>query len=147
MNYHYLDKNIEKDNLILPKSDKINPFLLKNNNSELLKAIDFIDSDEKFLYIHGFMGTGKRQFINYLTEFTDKETIILEYYCKAATVCDDILLHFNDVIDNNTELKTTHLNAKITTLSARFQQNIFSIKKPFLIILHYLYCGNESMIV
>lgn len=136
MNYHYLDSTIEKDELILPNSDKINPFLLKNNNSEALKAIDFINSEAKFLYIHGFMGTGKRQFINYLTEFIDKEVIILEYYCKAATVCDDILLHFNDIIDNNSISKAVNLNVKITTLGNRFLQNIESIKKPFLIILH-----------
>lgn len=136
MNYHYLDSTIEKDELILPRSDKINPFLLKNNGPEILKAIDFIDSEEKFLYIHGFMGTGKRQFINYLTNFINKEVIILEYYCKAATVCDDILLHFNDVIDNFSDLKPVDLNAKITTLNVRFQKNITSIKKPFLIILH-----------
>ena len=49
MNYHYLDSTIEKDELILPRSDKINPFLLKNNGPEILKAIDFIDSEEKFL--------------------------------------------------------------------------------------------------
>ena len=64
MNYRFLESTIEKDELILPNSDKINPFLLKNNNSEILKAIDFINSEDKFLYIHGFMGTGKRQFIN-----------------------------------------------------------------------------------
>ena len=58
-------------------------------------------SKEKFLYIHGFMGTGKRQFINYICEFLDKDVIKLEYYCKAATVCDDILLSFNSFIDNN----------------------------------------------
>lgn len=136
MNYHYLDSTISKEELILPKSDKINPFLLKNNNSEILKAIDFIDSNEKFLYVHGFMGTGKRQFINYITNFIDRDVIVLEYYCKAATVCDDILLHFNDIINNFSELKKVDLNAKITTLNVRFQKNITSVSKPFLIILH-----------
>ena len=136
MKYCYLDSTIEKDELILPKSDKINPFLLKNNNQEILKAIDFIDSNEKFLYVHGFMGTGKRQFINYLTNFINKDVIVLEYFCKAATVCDDILLCFNDIIDSYSESKTTSLNAKITTLNVRFQNNIISNPKAFLIILH-----------
>ena len=117
MDYDFLDKAIEKENLILPNSDKINPFLLKNNNSDVIKAIDFIASKEKFLYIHGFMGTGKRQFVNYICDFVDKDVIVLEYYCKAATVCDDILLHFNDVIDNFSDLKPVDLNAKITTIA------------------------------
>ena len=75
MEYEFLDHSIEKDNIVLPNSDKINPFLLKNNYADIIKAIDFISSDEKFLYIHGFMGTGKRQFINYITEFLNKDVI------------------------------------------------------------------------
>ena len=138
MDYEFLDSSIERENLILPNSDKINPFLLKNNNLDIIKAVDFIASEEKFLYIHGFMGTGKRQFINYICEFLSKDVIKLEYYCKAATVCDDILLAFNEIIDSNSISKAINLNAKITTLGVRFQQNISSIKKPFLIILHSL---------
>lgn len=138
MEYEFLDHSIEKDNIILPNSDKINPFLLKNNYADIFKAIDFVASDEKFLYIHGFMGTGKRQFINYITEFLSKDVIKLEYYCKNATVCDDILLAFSDIIDNLSISKAVNLNAKITTLNVKFQQQISSIKKPFLIILHSL---------
>lgn len=138
MDYEFLDRSIEKDNIILPNSDKINPFLLKNNYADIIKAIDFISSDEKFLYIHGFMGTGKRQFINYITEFLNKDVIKLEYYCKNATVCDDILLAFSDILDNLSISKAVNLNAKITTLNVKFQQQISSIKKPFLIILHSL---------
>ena len=99
MNYKFLDTSIDNDNLILLKSEKINPILIKNHRTEIIKAIDFIDSDEKFLYIHGFMGTGKRQFLNYLCEFVSSDVIKLEYYCKPATVCDDILLAFTEVID------------------------------------------------
>ena len=136
MDYEFLDKSIEQDNIILPNSDKINPFLLRNNHAEVVKAVDFIHSKEKFLYVHGFMGTGKRQFINYLCEFLNNDVIKLEYYCKQATVCDDILLDFGEKIDKNSISKAINLNAKITTLGVKFQQQITSIKKPFLIILH-----------
>lgn len=136
MDYSFLDSSIDKDNIILPACDKINPILLKNNYADIIKAVDFIASDEKFLYIHGFMGTGKRQFINYICEFLNRDVIKLEYYCKEATVCDDILLDFNDKIDSNYISKAVNLNAKITTLGVKFHQNISSIKKPFLIILH-----------
>jgi hypothetical protein len=104
----------------------------------MVKAIDFIDSEEKFLYVHGFLGTGKRQFINYLSEFLNPDVIKLEYYCKQGTVCDDILLSFCDVIDNLAISKIVNLNSKITTLPVKIQQQISSIKKPFLIILHSL---------
>ena len=136
MNYEFIDKSIQKDNTILPNSDKINPFLLRNNYSDILKAVDFIASKEKFLYIHGFMGTGKRQFINYICEFIDQEVIKLEYYCKESTVCDDILLTFTEIIDQLTISKAINYNTKITTLNVKLQQQISSIKKPFLIVLH-----------
>ena len=124
MDYEFLNSSIEKDNIILPNSDKINSFLLKNNYSEIIKAIDFISSEEKFLYIHGFLGTGKRQFINYVSEFLNKDVIKLEYYCKEATVCDDILLTFNEYIDNLSISKAVNFNAKITTLNVKFKQLI-----------------------
>ena len=138
MDYNFFNNSITVDSLILPSSDKINPVLLKNHEQELIKAIDFIASDEKFLYIHGFMGTGKRQFINYISEFVSPDVIKLEYYCKPATVCDDILLAFTDIIETNSLSKAINLNAKITTLATKLQQQISSIKKPFLIILHSL---------
>ena len=92
MEYKFLDGRIEQYDSVLPNSDKIHPVLLKNNHDEIVKAIDFIASNGKFLYIHGFMGTGKRQFVNYACEFLSKDVIKLEYYCRNSTVCDDILL-------------------------------------------------------
>ena len=46
MNYNFLDSTVEEENIILPDSDKINPFLLKNNYADLIKAVDFFTSDE-----------------------------------------------------------------------------------------------------
>ena len=128
MDYEFLSSSIEKDNIILPNSDKINPFLLKNNYSEIIKAVDFIASEEKFLYLHGFLGTGKRQFVNYICEFLNNDVIKLEYYCKESTVCDDILLTFSEIIDNQSISKAVNLNAKITSLGLKFKQQISSIK-------------------
>lgn len=136
MDYEFLDSSIDRENVVLSESNKINPFLLKNNHNDVLKAIDFIASKEKFLYVHGFLGTGKRQFINYVCEFLNKDVIKLEYYCKESTVCDDILLTFNEIIEQSSMAKAVNLNAKITTLGVKFSQQISSIKKPFVIILH-----------
>ena len=132
----FLKNSFDLESVVLPASDKINPFLLKNNESEIRKALEFIASDEKFLYVHGFMGTGKRQFINYVCEFLDKDVIKLEYYCKEATVCDDILLSFNEEIEKASGAKGVNINAKITTLGVKFQQYISEIKKPVIVILH-----------
>ena len=136
MDYKYLDNSIDLGNLKLHDSDCINEFLLKNNNTEILKAIDFLNNDSKFLYIHGFLGTGKRQFINYVCEYLDKDVIKLEYYCKSSTVCDDVLLSFINTIEKNSMSKVVNLNAKITTLQVKLNQYISAIKKPFIIIIH-----------
>lgn len=135
MDYKFLD-DINTENISLPESSKINTFLLKNNYDDAVKALDFFTSDEKFLYIHGFLGTGKRQFINYISDFLNKEVIKLEYYCKPSTVCDDILLNFIDILEKNSLSKVVNHTAKITTLGVKLQQYISSIKKPFVIILH-----------
>ena len=79
---------------------------------------------------------GKRQYINYINEFISNDVIKLEYYCKEATVCDDILLNFNEIIEQKSISKAVNFNTKITTLNVKFQQQITAIKKPFLIILH-----------
>ena len=136
MDYKFLDSSIDVENIVLEDNDKINTFLKKNSEAEIKKAIDFIDSDETLLHIHGFLGTGKRQFINYVADFFSKNTIKLEYYCKASTVCDDILLSFIDIIEKNSISKVVNLNAKVTTLAVKFQQYLSSIKRPFVIILH-----------
>lgn len=112
MDYNFLNSSFDTENINLPDSGCINSFLLKNNRTEIIKALDFLSSDENLLYIHGFLGTGKRQFINYISEFFNQDVIKLEYYCKAATVCDDILLSFIDIIEKNTLSKAINLNAK-----------------------------------
>ncbi len=144
MDYNYLNNSINIDNIKLPESEKINSYLLKNNNSEIIKGLQFFSSEEKFLQIHGFVGTGKRQYINYVSEFLSNDVIKLEYYCKESTVCDDILLAFSEIIEKSSFSKAISVNAKITTLNVRFLQQISSIKKPFLIVLHSLDIINDK---
>lgn len=135
MDYKFLD-NINTEEINLSSSMKIDNILLKNHYSEIVKALDFFVNDGKLLYIHGFLGTGKRQFINYITDFLNKDVIKLEYHCKMSTVCDDILLSFIDQIEKNSISKAIIHTAKITTLNVKFQQYISAIKKPFVIVIH-----------
>ena len=135
MEYNFLDSGLNIKDITLNDSDKINHYLLKNHNVDVMKALDFFADNGKLLYIHGFLGTGKRQFINYVLDFLDKDIITLKYFCKQATVCDDILLSFIDTIEKNALSKAVSHTAKITTLGVKFEQYLSSIKKPFLIIL------------
>ena len=136
MDYRYLNSEFNTDDVILPDSDRINHFLLNNHYADAVKALDFLATEGKLLYIHGFLGTGKRQFINYVTGFLSSDVIKLEYHCKASTVCDDLLLNFIDTIEKNPMSKAIAQTSKISTLSVKFKQYINSIKKPFIIILH-----------
>ena len=135
MQYNYLNEKINMENVVLPDSSRINHYLLKNNNAEIIKALNFLADESKFLYIHGFLGTGKRQFINYISDFFGKEVIKLRYICKPSTVCDDILLSFIDTVEKHTLSKAVNHTAKIATLAVKLGQYISSIKKPFVIIL------------
>ena len=101
MNYNFLDSSIDVENFVLPSSKNITPILLKNNNLEVVKALKFLCSTNKILNVHGFLGTGKRQFINYFSEFIAKDVVKLNYYCKAATVCDDIQIALINYLENN----------------------------------------------
>ena len=69
MEYKFLDSSIDINEFISKESYKIDKFLLKHLSAEIFKAVDFLNAEEKFLYIHGFLGTGKRQFINYITVY------------------------------------------------------------------------------
>ena len=39
----FLKNSFDVESSVLPESDKINPFLLKNNEAEVHKALDFIE--------------------------------------------------------------------------------------------------------
>ncbi|MCQ2738724.1 MAG: tetratricopeptide repeat protein [bacterium] len=136
MEYKYLNDSLNIDADLLPESTTINRHILKNCKNEIIKILEFFNSKEKILNIHGFIGTGKRQLINYVCEFLNKDVISLEYYCKESTVNDDILLAFTEEIQKHAISKIVSLNAKLTTLGVKFQKQISSIKKPFIIILH-----------
>ena len=136
MEYNFLSSDVDIENISLPESEKINSFLLKNNYADIIKAVDFFSTEGKLLYVHGFLGTGKRQFINYICEFLNKDVIKLEYYCKESTVCDDILLSFIDTIEKFSISKAINFSTKVTTLNVKLLQYISSIKKPYVIVLH-----------
>ena len=144
MEYKFLSDIANTKEFYLPNSSKINQFILKSNNSEILKSIDFFSTEEKTLYIHGFTGTGKRQIINYILDFLESDVIKLQYYCKPSTVCDDILLSFIEIIENLPISKAVNVNTKIATLGVKLQQYVSSIKKPFVIVLNSFDDINEK---
>ena len=138
MQYIYTDISEISNDYNLHESKNIDSCLLKNNYSDIIKAIEFLNSDEKYLYIHGFMGTGKRQFVSYLCEYLTREVIVLDYYCKESTVCDDIMLSFIDRIEKFSPAGNMNLNTKIATLTIKFQKIVSTLRKPILVILHSL---------
>ena len=51
MEYNFLDSSVDTENINLPEAGCINKFLLKNNYAEIIKAVDFFNSDDILLYI------------------------------------------------------------------------------------------------
>ena len=54
MEYNYLNHSLDLTEESLPESSKINIFLQKNHLVDIKKALEFLGSESKFLYIHGF---------------------------------------------------------------------------------------------
>lgn len=136
MQYKFLNIFLDQKELLAQSKDKINPFLLENNSSQIEKIYTFYKSNINLLYVNGFLGTGKAKVVDYSLSFLSAETIVLKYNCFNSTVLDDILLSFFTEF-KNLSAQNIILEPKIKT--ENFTQKINSyfsqIEKPFVIIL------------
>lgn len=136
MQYKFFNIFLDQKELLAQSKDKINPFLLENNSSQVEKIYAFYKSNVNLLYVNGFLGTGKAKIVDYSLSFLSSETIVLKYNCFNSTVLDDILLSFFTEF-KNLSAQNIILEPKIKT--ENFTQKINSyfsqIEKPFVIIL------------
>lgn len=140
MQYQFLNIFLDpKDLLYQAKNeayDKINHFLLENNESQLGKIYEFYKSNKNLLYVNGFLGTGKAEIVNYSTSFLSPDTVVLKYNCFNSTVLDDILLSF---FSEFKKLSSQNIISEPKVRTENFTQKINSyfaqIEKPFVIIL------------
>lgn len=136
MKYNFLNIFLDPKDLFEQAKSDINPFLLLNNTTKIEKIYEFYKSNSSFLYVSGFIGTGKAKIVDYSLGFLSTEAIVLKFNCFNSTVLDDILLSFFHEFKNLTsqniisepKIKTENFTQKINSY---FSQ----IEKPFVIVL------------
>ncbi len=137
MKYQFLNFFLEKKDLLKQNSEVIDPFVLENNKENLENIYDFYGSEKPILFVNGFMGTGKKQVVNYSLNFLSKEAIVLWYNCFETTILDDILLcFFNEFKKLQTQGIISGLKVKTENFTAKINAYFTSIEKPFVIVLN-----------
>lgn len=92
MSGNFIEKPIDlKD---LPKGCPVDPCLLENNEKQISKFCEFLQSDKKLLLVNGFRGSGKTQIVNFVTDFLKPDVIFLHYTCLETSTVDDMFLAF-----------------------------------------------------
>ena len=137
MKYQFLNFFLEKKDLLKQNSEVIDPFVLENNKENLENIYDFYGSEKPILFVNGFMGTGKKEVVNYSLNFLSKEAIVLWYNCFETTILDDILLcFFNEFKKLQTQGVISGLKVKTENFTAKINAYFTSIEKPFVIVLN-----------
>ncbi len=132
---NFINSNVDKNNIENIKSTHISTFLQENNKSELKKIYDFYSSTQSLLLLTGFGGTGKRLIIEHSEGFLASNVLRLEFDCKAATVCDDILLYFIDIMQKTPEAKKI-FSPKIENFAKTLNRYIGVSSFPILIFIN-----------
>ena len=132
---NFINSNVNKNNIDNIKSTHISTFLQENNKSELKKIYDFYSSNQSLLLLTGFGGTGKRLIIEHSEGFLASNVLRLEFDCKAATVCDDILLYFIDIMQKTPEAKKI-FSPKIENFAKTLNRYIGVSSFPILIFIN-----------
>lgn len=131
----FINDKINRDDVANIKSTHISTFLQANNTSELKKIYDFYMSSQRLLVLTGFGGTGKRLLIEHSMGFLAPNVLRLEYDCKSATVCDDILLNFIDVMQKTSDVKKL-VTPKIENFVKTFSRYVSICNFPIVIFIN-----------
>ena len=89
---NFLSINSNYNDFLSRPSSDIDKYLLENNNRVLSKLYGFLQKSESLLVLTGFQGTGKKQLINHLLNYVDKDVESFKFYCSNSTTLDDLLL-------------------------------------------------------
>ncbi len=132
----FVNSNINKNDIVNIKSTHISTFLQENNITELKKIYDFYAAPEQsILLLTGFGGTGKRLIIEHSEGFLAPNVLRVEFDCKAATVCDDILMHFIDIMQKTPDAKKI-FSPKIENFAKTLNRYISVSSFPILIFIN-----------
>ena len=131
----FVNNNINKNDIVNIKSTHISTFLQENSITELKKIYDFYASEQSILLLTGFGGTGKRLIIEHSEGFLAPNVLRVGFDCKAATVCDDILMHFIEVMQKTPDAKKI-FSPKIENFAKTLNRYISVSTFPVLIFIN-----------
>ena len=132
---NFVNSNINKDNIANIKSTHISTLLQENSVAELKKIYDFYASEQSLLLLTGFGGTGKRLIIEHSEGFLAPNVLRVEFDCKAATVCDDILLYFIDIMQKTPDARKI-FSPKIENFAKTLSRYISVSSFPILVFIN-----------
>ena len=135
MKYRFTKEITEKKDLYKNIAD-IDPYLIENNNAQIQKIYNFLNSEKPLLLVNGFLGTGKDKIVRQVLEFRNEDSLLLTYNSFETTILDDILLAF---FDDFRKLTAQGIIQTPKAKSENFTQKITAyfeaIEKPIIVVL------------
>lgn len=130
---NFIDSAIDIKNIIKQEADK-KTCLYENNFKQIDEIVEFLTGKEKFLFVNGFLGTGKGEILDKVFSYLNQNTITLDYTAFETTVLDDILLTFFDNFKKLTALGTIEApKVKSENFTQKIVSYFQSIKNPVII--------------
>ena len=113
---------------------------LVNRNEYLKETCHALNSDEqKLIFLSGFQGTGKTEFINTLIYALEENILNFYYECSSVTHLDDIILslfnYLKKIAIKNPEYKRAFKISNSQSIDERLMNFIKTINIPLLITI------------
>jgi tetratricopeptide (TPR) repeat protein len=133
---NFLSPTANFEDILNIGSNKIDKFVLKNNESTLRKVFTFFQNDNKLLILNGFAGTGKKQISEHILSYIDKDTIICRFVGTESSTLDDVHLTFLNILKQKTSAKDLADVDTINTVQDKLEY-IFSTLDLKFILVYY----------
>ena len=113
---------------------------LVNRNEYIKETCQALNSnDQKLIFINGFQGTGKTEFINTLIYALEENILNFYYECSPITHLDDIILslfnYLKKIAIKNPEYKRAFKISNSQSIDERLMNFIKTINIPLLIVI------------
>lgn len=121
----------------LPKESDFSLAFLNNNEKQIAQTCEFLQSDKKIMLINGFIGAGKKSFIDFIGTTLNQEVLQIKYVCFETTILDDMLLSFFETFRNYIiKGKIQNPRHKVENFTQKINMYFHSITNPILIVIN-----------
>ena len=121
----------------LPKESDFSLAFLNNNEKQITQTCEFLQSDKKIMLINGFIGAGKKSFIDFIGTTLNQEVLQIKYVCFETTILDDMLLSFFETFRNYIiKGKIQNPRHKVENFTQKINMYFHSVTNPILIVIN-----------